>query len=105
MAKQKVSEYLSTLDGHEIYTHADLAKDFTEQTGEEAFWQPIKATVMRRRVEARGLGGYLDGDEDCIDGVGIAEALAYKYAEFRPTTTGRGSRFRECQRAIKQAGH
>lgn len=102
--KQKVSEYLSELDAHEIYDSKAIGEDFLKATNTYACWDGIPAKVMREAIKARGLGGELDGDMDMISGFQMAEACAYKLAEFRPVAQGRGSLFRECIRVLKHKG-
>lgn len=100
----KISEFLETLDSHSIYKADELAKDFRESTGLEPCWPTHSETATKRQIEARGLGGYVDdGLGDAAFGHEIAKALAEKYANFKPFQIGRGSAFRACLDAIKQA--
>jgi hypothetical protein len=104
----KISEWLDkNVHSHDIATQDEVAADFKEETGFEACWptHTVKETI--KSIEERGLGGKITGDPDTIVAWGyeIAEALANKYAKFRPWKMGRGSRFQQCVDALKEAGN
>lgn len=103
MAK-KLSEWLSELGSHEIYASDSLGLNFTEETGEPVCWHDSTPKEMRARIEARGLGGHLDGNAPAIAGYEIAEALAQKYAKYLSPAMGRGRRFWDCVEALKKLG-
>jgi hypothetical protein len=105
---KKISEWLNELDGHGIYEAVPMAKEFTEETGETPDVWPIHTTKQTRKImRDRGLGGTLDAkfDSQLVYGYELAATLARKYANgYRSRYIGRGSSFRDCVEAIREAG-
>lgn len=102
----RIYEFLEGLNSHSIYDADALAKDFKDSTGCDPCWPVHTATETARRMAQRGLGGHININEEkkCAYGWEIAEALATKYLpKYECAMEGRGSRFWEAQKALKQA--
>jgi len=103
----KISDYIKDLDSHDIYSHEDLAAEFTEQTGIEPCWPTHSPEATVEAINNRGLGGVLAKSpaKKLAYGYQIAEALAKKYANFTSNKEVRGFRFRECVNALIDKGY
>lgn len=117
----KVSEWLSSMDSHVIYTEDDLDGlgdcDNIAVVREDAavslhYKEAVQtqylltADEIRLAMAQRGLGGTFDpGDyEYFFTGWEMATNLAFLIAHKYPTKMGRGGRFREAISLIKEAG-
>jgi hypothetical protein len=105
MAYSKPTELLSDLDSHGIYNAAML-----EECEFDTSSVPTQSVAeVQRRIEARGLGGHVEGgpDDRLITGHDVATALAREFLGDSPGTfyQGRGSSFRADFEALEKAGH
>lgn len=104
---KKISEWLSELSSHGIYSHEAALKDFQQSTGfEDADWPAYTVKQTREAISSRGLGGSVQGKGLMCYGWDVAEWLADHYAPDVPRKSyeGRGSRFREAICALRTAG-
>jgi len=103
----KVSEWLAKLSSHTIYDSVDLGNRFRKECGMEPCWPEHTVRECRMAMQARGVGGYIEGkrDDKVAYGYEVAAALEKKIAR---TTSwdkfmGRGSMFHASLEAIKKA--
>lgn len=100
-----ISEWLSNIDSHGIYDAEPCAKDFTSETGKEPCWPTHSVAATKQAIQARGVGGSVNGksDERVCYGYEIAESCAEKYAHStaHQSLQGRGSRFRVAVMALE----
>lgn len=106
---KKVSDWLSTIDGHSALSVELSRPAFEKATGKK--WpkyltgRPVKQVLKEGRQDFKGLQ-YWAGDpkHHVIGGWQVAAALASEYAKgFSSNCLGRGFAFRECVEAIKEA--
>jgi hypothetical protein len=105
MRYEKPSQFLEDLDSHSVYDAKMLDEcEFDVST------VPVQTRHgVAQEMNERGLGGWLkeDGVSILFSGWKAADALALKYLGYDPAPMiqGRGSRFRACLSALKEAGH
>lgn len=85
---QLISEWLATTCGsHTIQNAEKLQTDYRLKTGKADILPSLTVTQARAMIEARGLGGWCNGDpsERVCNGWEVAEFLAGRYGSPKDT--------------------
>jgi hypothetical protein len=108
-AKMKVSEWLkTTVDSHAIQSAAMLQADYEAKTGKTDKLPSHGVKETERAIDARGLGGSVEGKpfDRVTWGWEVAEALANVYGDRSYNILyGRGSRFHMAIASIADRGN
>ena len=101
--KKRVSEWLEDIHSHSILGYLEASEDFRNQTNIEdtSDWPCYTRDEMIAKIEARGLGGELNGEGPFVPACEIAAHYAAKLVGFESIKLGRGSAYRECVEALR----
>lgn len=103
---QKISEFLNDYDSHGIYADKGTREDFKAATGLEPSWPCYTVEQLQKEIAKDPRGGVVYGEptELMVSGYEIADGLAKKYVGYTSPMHGRGFRFRDCIRVLKEKG-